>query len=275
MKNRVIKVDQLARVEGEGGVFIKMTRRQGRRRQVAHLRAAAVLRGVPARAGFQEAPDITARICGICPIAYQMSSVHAMEDALGVKVEGPLRELRRLLYCGEWIESHVLHVYMLHAPDFLGYEDALLLAKDKPELVKKALEMKKIGNDIVALLGGREIHPINVRVGGFYRVPAANELLPLLDRLKWGRDRAMETVKRHLHARVSGAGDGLRVRVAPYAGRVPDQRRPDCRRPAGWTSRSGSMSSISRSATSRTRTRCIPWRRGAGRTRSARWRAST
>jgi sulfhydrogenase subunit alpha len=89
----------------------------------------------------------------------------------------------------------VLHMYMLHAPDFLGYEDALLLAKDKPDLVKKALEMKKIGNDIMIVVGGREIHPINVRVGGFYRVPAKSELTPLLDRLKWGRDQAIETAR--------------------------------------------------------------------------------
>ncbi len=194
MKNRVIKVDQLARVEGEGAVYIKIT--DGKVVDVK-LRIyepprffEAFLRG----RDFMEVPDITARICGICPIAYQMSSVHALEDAMGVKVEGPLRDLRRLIYCGEWIESHVLHVFLLHAPDFLGYEDALLLAKDKPELVKMALEMKKIGNDIVALLGGREIHPVNVRVGGFYRVPSRNELRTLLDRLKWGRDRALETV---------------------------------------------------------------------------------
>jgi sulfhydrogenase subunit alpha len=195
MKNRVIKVDQLARVEGEGAVFIKIT--DGKVVDVK-LRIyepprffEAFLRG----RDFMEVPDITARICGICPIAYQMSSVHALEDAMGVKVEGPLRDLRRLIYCGEWIESHVLHVFMLHAPDFLGYEDALMLAKDKPELVKMALEMKKIGNDVVALLGGREIHPVNVRVGGFYRVPSRNELQSLLDRLKWGRDRSIETVK--------------------------------------------------------------------------------
>ena len=142
-----------------------------------------------------EAPDITARICGICPVAYQMSSVQAMEDVLGITVSPQIAALRRLMYCGEWIESHVLHIYMLHAPDFLGYEDALSLAKDKPDLVKQALAMKKIGNDIVALLGGREIHPVNVCVGGFYRVPRPEEFLPLEDRLRWGLDRAVETAR--------------------------------------------------------------------------------
>ena len=88
----------------------------------------ALLRG----RSFDEAPDITARICGICPVAYQMSACRAMEDALGIEVDGPLRDLRRLIYCGEWIESHALHVFMLHAPDFLGYESAIEMAKDHP-----------------------------------------------------------------------------------------------------------------------------------------------
>ena len=144
---------------------------------------------------FNEAPDITARICGICPVAYQMSSVHAMEDAFGVKVDGQLRALRRLIYCGEWIESHALHIYMLHAPDFLGYPDAIQMAKDHPDIVQRGLQLKKAGNDLVALLGGREIHPINVRVGGFYKVPAKQELDPLAERLKWARDAALETVR--------------------------------------------------------------------------------
>ena len=144
---------------------------------------------------FTEAPDITARICGICPVAYQMSSVHAMEDACGVSVTGQLRALRRLLYCGEWIESHALHVYMLHAPDFLGYADAIQIAKDHPAVVQKALKLKKIGNDLVTLIGGREIHPINVKVGGFYKVPSREDLNALSERLKWARDAAVETVR--------------------------------------------------------------------------------
>jgi coenzyme F420-reducing hydrogenase alpha subunit len=195
MKSRVIKVDQLARVEGEGGVFIRIT--DGKVGEVKFRIFEpprffeAFLRGRL----YSEAPDITARICGICPIAYQMSAVHAIEDVLGVAVEGQLRQLRRLIYCGEWIESHVLHIYMLHAPDFLGYEDALLLAKDQPELVKKALRLKKAGNQIVSLLGGREIHPINVRVGGFYWVPSKKDLAPLREELKWACDAAVETAK--------------------------------------------------------------------------------
>jgi coenzyme F420-reducing hydrogenase alpha subunit len=144
---------------------------------------------------FTEAPDLTARICGICPIAYQMSAVHAMEDACGVHVDGPLRALRRLIYCGEWIESHVLHIYMLHAPDFLGYQSAIHMAHDHREIVQRGLQLKKAGNDIVTLLGGRAVHPVNVRVGGFYKVPTKSELAPLAERLQWARDAALETVR--------------------------------------------------------------------------------
>jgi sulfhydrogenase subunit alpha len=195
MKNRVIKVDTLARVEGEGAIFIKIAEGKVTDTKLRIYEPPRFFEAFLRGRMFGEAPDITARICGICPIAYQMSSVHAMEDAFGVTVDGQLRELRRLIYCGEWIESHMLHIYMLHAPDFLGYEDAILLAKDKPELVTNALKAKKIGNDIVALIGGREIHPINVKVGGFYRVPTRRQLDALVDRLKWGRDLAAETAR--------------------------------------------------------------------------------
>ncbi len=195
MKNKTVKVAFLARVEGEGGLYVKL-----KGKTVADVKFRifepprffeAFMRG----RDFREAPDITARICGICPVAYQMSACHAMENALGVMVGGQLRALRRLLYCGEWIESHTLHVYMLHAPDFLGYQDAIHLAKDHPDAVQRGLKLKKIGNEIVNLLGGREIHPINVRVGGFYKLPSRREFADLAERLKWARDAALETVR--------------------------------------------------------------------------------
>jgi coenzyme F420-reducing hydrogenase alpha subunit len=143
---------------------------------------------------YTEPPDITARICGICPVAYQMSSVQAIEQICGVDVDGPLRSLRRLLYCGEWIESHTLHVFMLHLPDFLGYDSAVELARDHHETVAKALELKKIGNEVMRVVGGREVHPINVRVGGWYRAPRKRELAPLVPKLERARELALETV---------------------------------------------------------------------------------
>src|ERR1700744_6018610 len=195
MDRRTIKVDVLARVEGEGA--LRLVIEDGKLRD-AELRIfepprffEAFLRG----RSCMEVPDITARICGICPVAYQMSAVHAMEDALGVTVTPEVRELRRLLYCGEWIESHVLHIYMLHAPDFLGYPGAVEMAKDHGDLVRQGLELKKIGNEILRLLGGREIHPINVRVGGFYRVPSRKEFAPVAEALKRARDLAVATLR--------------------------------------------------------------------------------
>jgi len=195
MKNKTIKVDYLARVEGEGSLIVNIKGNKIKDLKFKIFEPPRFFEAFLVGRHYTEVPDITARICGICPIAYQMSSVHAMERIAGIKIEGPIRDLRRLIYCGEWIESHVLHIYLLHAPDFLGYQDALQIAKDHPDVVKKALELKKIGNEIVNLLGGREIHPINVRVGGFYSIPAKSEFLLLLERLKWARDAAIETVR--------------------------------------------------------------------------------
>ncbi len=190
-----IKVDYLARVEGEGALRIKIKDNEVKEVQFKIFEPPRFFEAFLRDRNYYEAPDITARICGICPIAYQMSSVHAMEQAFDVKVDGQLRALRRLIYCGEWIESHVLHVYMLHAPDFLGFEDAIQIAQVHPEVVKQALALKKIGNDIVTLVGGREIHPINVRVGGFYKAPLKKDLLGLVDRLKWAQEAAHDMIK--------------------------------------------------------------------------------
>ncbi len=194
MKTRNIVVDYLARAEGEGSLLVKI---KGNIVQDVKLKIfepprffEAFLRGRT----FDEAPDITARICGICPVAYQMSAVHAMEDACGVNVGGQLRALRRLLYCGEWIESHTLHVYLLHAPDFLGYSSGWQMAQDYPDIVRRGLQMKKVGNALIEFLGGRAVHPVNVRVGGFYKVPLPQEFGPLVAQLQWGREAALETV---------------------------------------------------------------------------------
>jgi coenzyme F420-reducing hydrogenase alpha subunit len=194
-RRRTITVETLARVEGEGALRLTV---EGDRVTEAQLKIfepprffEAFLRG----RHFTEAPDITARICGICPVAYQMSAVSAMEQALDITVDPQIAVLRRLLYCGEWIESHALHVFMLHAPDFLGYESGLAMAADHPHVVERGLQLKKVGNAVLELLGGRAVHPINVRVGGFFRVPTRAELEPLAEQLKWARDAARETVR--------------------------------------------------------------------------------
>jgi sulfhydrogenase subunit alpha len=181
-------------VEGEGSLYIKM---MGDRVSDVKLKIyepprffEALLRG----RHYSEVADITSRICGICPIAYQMSAIHAIERALDVHVAPSIRLLRRLFYCGEWIESHTLHIFMLHAPDFLGYPDVIAMAADHRELVEKALRLKKIGNHIVSLLGGREIHPISATVGGFYKVPSKSQVGELKADLEWALQTSLETV---------------------------------------------------------------------------------
>ncbi len=195
MSERTIKVDYLARVEGEGSLYLKIANNTVKDVKLKIFEPPRFFEAFLRGRDFREAPDITARICGICPIAYLLGASYAMENACGVTVDGQLRELRRLIYCGEWIESHILHMTMLHAPDFLGYQDAIQMAKDLPDVVKTALRLKKIGNDIMIILGGREIHPINLCVGGFYKVPKKSELRVMLDELKWGRDAMIGLIK--------------------------------------------------------------------------------
>ena len=194
-ETRTLSVGALTRVEGEGALHVTM--RDGAVDTV-ELNIyepprffEAFLRGRK----YTEPPDITARVCGICPVAYQVSACNAIEDACGVTVDPQLVALRRLLYCGEWIHSHALHIYLLHVPDFLGYPDAISLAKDRPELIQRGLALKKAGNRLMEQIGGRAIHPVNVRLGGFYSVPTPAELRPLAEMLRGALDDALFTVR--------------------------------------------------------------------------------
>ncbi|MCX5554680.1 Ni/Fe hydrogenase subunit alpha [Streptomyces sp. NBC_00038] len=193
--SRVLHVGSLARVEGEGALHLRV--RDG---AVTEARLQiyepprffeAFLRG----RAHTEPPDITARVCGICPVAYQMSACAAIEDACGTEIDPVVRELRRLLYCGEWIESQTLHIYLLHAPDFLGCDGAIDLARAHRSHVERGLRLKQTGNALMELLGGRAIHPVNVRLGGFHRTPSKSELKPLAEQLRRALDDAWETVR--------------------------------------------------------------------------------
>ena len=124
-ETRTIKVDYLARVEGEGSLFLKIRDNRVERAEVRIFEPPRFFEAFLRGRHYFEAPDFTARICGICPVAYQMSAVQAMEEALGLEIPVSIRNLRRLLYLGEWLASHALHVFFLHAPDFLGYQDAI------------------------------------------------------------------------------------------------------------------------------------------------------
>jgi coenzyme F420-reducing hydrogenase alpha subunit len=195
LDRRVIKVDALARVEGEGALFVRVKDGNIEDLKFRIYEPPRFFEALLQGRDFRDAPDIAARICGICPMAYILSACQAMEAAAGVEVTGPLRDLRRLAYCGEWIESHVLHAFLLHAPDFLGYEDAIRLAKDHPDVVRKALELKKLGNAILEVVGGRAIHPVNFRTGGLYSLPRLSELQGLKEPLQRGLETAAELTR--------------------------------------------------------------------------------
>jgi sulfhydrogenase subunit alpha len=192
---RTIRIDTLTRVEGEGGLTLRVRNGQLEAAELRIYEPPRLFESLLKGRSLEETPDITARICGICPVAYQMSSVHALEAALGLETSPEIRRLRRLLYCGEWIESHVLHVFLLHAPDFFGCASGMELAQRFPKEVQAGLRMKKHGNQIVAVLGGRPIHPINVAVGGFYRAPRREEFTTLLPDLCWAREAAIEAAR--------------------------------------------------------------------------------
>ena len=194
-RRRTIQTDYLARVEGEGAMSVRLVDGQVEDVELRIFEPPRFFEALLRGRSFREPPDITARICGICPVAYQTSAVNAIENACAIEIPEPIRLLRRLLYCGEWIESHALHVYMLHAPDFLGYDGAVQMAREHPREVERGLALKKTGNEVLALLGGREIHPINIRVGGFYRAPTRAELQTLVEPLERARQAALETVR--------------------------------------------------------------------------------
>ena len=197
MKNggQVLQVGMLARVEGEGGMHIAIRDGVVETVQLNIFEPPRFYEAFLRGRSYTEPPDITARICGICPVAYQSAACWAIEDVCGVSVPAHVQALRRLLYCGEWIESHSLHMFLLHAPDFLGYESALEMAADHPETVELGLRLKKAGNHLMAAVGGRAIHPVNVRVGGFYRLPTRAELAALVPELERARDDALAAVR--------------------------------------------------------------------------------
>jgi len=189
---RTFEVKALSRVEGEGRLYVKLKGNEVEQVELNIYEPPRFFEGFLRGREIYEVPDITARICGICPVAYQMSSCHALETALGLELTPEIDTLRRLLYCGEWIESHSLHVHLLHAPDFLGYESGISMAADHKEVVERGLRMKKVGNELLKILGGRAIHPINVTVGGFYRAPNKSKLKALLPDLEWALGAAIE-----------------------------------------------------------------------------------
>ena len=195
MTNKTIKVDYLSRVEGEGALYIKVKDNKVSDVKLKIIEPPRFFEAFLRGRKYTEAPDITARICGICPVAYQMSTVHAIEQAFGVTCRGAASRITddsSIVANGSRAMFYMYICSMLQI--FLAIKMQCRWLRIIQIVVKRGLQMKKAGNAIVSLLGGREVHPINVRVGGFYKAPSKQELGQLAEKLKWGRDAALETV---------------------------------------------------------------------------------
>ncbi|MCJ7630653.1 MAG: Ni/Fe hydrogenase subunit alpha [Longimicrobiales bacterium] len=192
---RTIRVEMLSRVEGEGRFHLRVKDGEVQEATLTIFEPPRFFEAFLVGRSLFEVPDIVPRICGICPVTYQMTCLRALEGILGILPTPEIKALRRLMYCAEWIESHALHVFLLHAPDFLGYPNAMEMAKDHRGVVEMGLRMKKAGNTLLEVMGGRAIHPVSPRVGGFSRTPDPSALQALLPELEWGLGAAQETVE--------------------------------------------------------------------------------
>jgi coenzyme F420-reducing hydrogenase alpha subunit len=179
-----IEVPVLARVEGEGALELVASGGEIQQLRLRIFEPPRYFEKFLEGRSYTEVIDTVARICGICPVAYQMSAAQAIEAAFGVEIEPWAHALRRVMYCGEWIQSHALHIHLLAAPDFLGYPNAIALAGDHPDIVRRGLRLQALGNDLIRLCGARSVHPVGVRVGGFHHAPTMDEVAKMLAALR-------------------------------------------------------------------------------------------
>ena len=192
---KTVKVDYIARVEGEGGLDIRVSGGQIQDLRLNIFEPPRFFQGFLIGRSFDEVPDLVSRICGICPVSHQLASINALEDALGFVPDKGLKDLRKLFALSQWIQSHALHIFFLAAPDFLGYESVIAMAVEYPDVVKRALKLKRLGNDITAHIGGREVHPVTAKVGGFTKVPDKDTMQEFRKRLEEAKEDAVATVE--------------------------------------------------------------------------------
>jgi len=190
-----IRVPVLARVEGEGALDLSISDGELTNVQLRIYEPPRLFEKFLQGRRFDEVPDMVARICGICPVAYQMSAVHAMESVFACQPGPWVREMRRLIYCGEWIESHALHIHLLAAPDFFGYRSVTEMAKDYPMEVRRGLKLQGLGNELIRILGARSVHPVGAAVGGFYHAPSKSAVAELLQKIKQALPEAEALVR--------------------------------------------------------------------------------
>ncbi len=189
-----IDVPVLVRLEGEGALTFKANRGKVEQLHLRIYEPPRLFEEFLVGRTFQDVPTMTARICGICPIAYQMTSILALESLFEVDPGDWVQDMRRLLYWGEWLQSHALHIHLLAAPDFFGFDNAIAMAADHPETVKRGMRLQALGNELLSFLGGRSVHPIGLKVGGFHRAPTMEEAHKLLQKCEAALEEAKAVV---------------------------------------------------------------------------------
>ncbi|MDO9695072.1 MAG: nickel-dependent hydrogenase large subunit, partial [Candidatus Latescibacteria bacterium] len=182
--NLDIKVHHLTRVEGHGDIVVNMRDGVLEKARLEVVEAPRYFEAMLKGRNFHEAAIITSRICGICSLGHQMTSFKATEQALGLEVSEQTVRLRKLLVHGATLQSNVLHALFLAAPDFLKVGSVFPLIATHPDVVKAALRMKRLANDISEVIAGRAVHPISCVPGGFTQLPTAQSLRVLRERLE-------------------------------------------------------------------------------------------
>lgn len=249
-KSLTLKVPVLTRVEGEGALDLRIKDGNIEELRLRIFEPPRLFEKFLEGRHYSEVPDMVARICGICPVAYQVTAAQALEELFGVEVSPWVHDMRRVFYCGEWIQSHSLHIHLLAAPDFFGCNSAIELARIHPDVVRRGLRLQSLGNEIMALFGARSVHPVGLCVGGFHHAPAIAQIKALRQNLldaipeaeallRWVATLSMpfnnqsfiSVALRHdtVYAIESGniaASDGLEITAQEYAAYFAETQQP-------------------------------------------------
>jgi len=195
MEEKIINVNYLARVEGRGALNIRFTK-DGKVEDLQFRinESPRFFESFLIGRKYNEVMELVSRICGICPVAHQITALRAIENALGIEPSQQTRDLRKLLAISAHIQSNVLSMYFLSLPDLMGYESIIAMTKDHLEIVKRGLKLKKLGNDITDLIGGRAVHPVTAVVNGFTDIPSKNKMEIIRKRLVDAKQDAFKTV---------------------------------------------------------------------------------
>lgn len=183
-KDITLNIPVLARVEGEGALELELRQQTITSLKLKIYEPPRLFEKFLEGRSYTDLLDLVARICGICPVAYQMTATQAVEHCFGISTDPWVRLMRRLFYCGEWLESHSMHIHFLALPDFLGFKSVPEMAKTYPDEVRRGLRLQVYGNEVIRLFGGRSVHPVGACIGGFYKAPSIMEIKGLLHKAK-------------------------------------------------------------------------------------------